>query len=47
VSVLPREQALKLVEATPGSAAYLVTLDPNEKPIIIASKRFPDFVTKE
>ena len=43
VSVLPREEALKLVEDTPDAAAYIVTLDKDEKPIVVASKRFPQF----
>lgn len=43
VSVLPPEQALKSVEDTPGAAAYIVTLDSNEKPIVVQSKRFPHF----
>jgi thiamine biosynthesis lipoprotein len=41
VSVLPPEQALKLVEDTPGAAAYIVILDRDEKPVTTASKRFP------
>ncbi|MBN9121033.1 MAG: FAD:protein FMN transferase [Planctomycetes bacterium] len=41
VSVLPPEQALTLVEETPGAAAFIVTLDKNEKPVTTASKRFP------
>ena len=36
VSVLPPEQALKLVEDTPGAAAYIVILDKDEKPIVTA-----------
>ena len=43
VSVLPPEQALKLVEDTPGAAAYIVILDKDEKPVTTASKRFPQF----
>jgi FAD:protein FMN transferase len=43
VSVLPVEAALKLVEDTPGAAAYIVTLNPDEKHIVVASKRFPQF----
>ncbi len=43
VSVLPKDQALKLVEETPNAAAYIVVLDENEKPMIAASKRFPEF----
>jgi thiamine biosynthesis lipoprotein len=43
VSVLPPEQALKLVEDTPGAAAYIVILDKDEKPVVTASKRFPKF----
>jgi len=41
VSVLPPEQAIKLVEATPGAACYIVILDKNEKPVTTASPRFP------
>ncbi|WP_232069805.1 FAD:protein FMN transferase [Gemmata massiliana] len=41
VSVLPPEQALKLVEETPGAATYIVVLDKDEKPVATASKRFP------
>jgi len=41
VSVLPPERALKLIEDTPGAAAYIVILDKDEKPVITASKRFP------
>jgi FAD:protein FMN transferase len=41
VSVLPPEQALKLVEETTGAAAYIVVLDKNEKPVTTVSKRFP------
>ncbi|MCE9564703.1 MAG: FAD:protein FMN transferase [Planctomycetes bacterium] len=47
VSVLPPEQALKLVEVTPGAAAYIVILDKDEKPVITASKRFPKFDAKK
>jgi FAD:protein FMN transferase len=47
VSVLPRDAALKLVEDTPGAAAYLVTVEKDEKPIIVASKRFPKFVSND
>ena len=43
VSVLPSEQALKLVEDTPGAAAYVVILDKDDKPVTTASKRFPQF----
>ncbi len=43
VSVLPPEQALKLVEDTPGAAAYIVILDKGDKPVTTASKRFPQF----
>jgi len=43
VSVLDREKALRLVEDTPGAAAYIVTLDPDEKPIVVQSRRFPHF----
>jgi thiamine biosynthesis lipoprotein len=46
VSVLPPEQSLKLVEDTPGAAAYIVILDKDEKPIITASKRFAQFERK-
>jgi FAD:protein FMN transferase len=41
VSVLPQEQALKLVEDTPGAAAYIVIMGKDEKPMVTASKRFP------
>jgi thiamine biosynthesis lipoprotein len=41
VSVLPPDEALKLVEATEGAAAYVVILDKDEKPVTTASKRFP------
>ena len=41
VSVLPPDEALKLVEATEGAAAYIVILDKDEKPVTTASKRFP------
>jgi thiamine biosynthesis lipoprotein len=41
VSVLPPEQALKLVEDTPGAACYIVIPDKDEKPVTTASKRFP------
>jgi thiamine biosynthesis lipoprotein len=41
VSVLPPEQALKLVEDTPGAACYIVILGKDEKPITTFSKRFP------
>jgi thiamine biosynthesis lipoprotein len=41
VSVLPPEQALKLIEETPGAACYVVILDKDEKPVTMASKRFP------
>jgi thiamine biosynthesis lipoprotein len=43
VSVLPLDDALKLVEATPDAACYIVTLDKDEKPLVTASKRFPQF----
>jgi thiamine biosynthesis lipoprotein len=43
VSVLPPDAALKLVEDTPGSAAYIVILDKDDKPVATASKRFPQF----
>jgi thiamine biosynthesis lipoprotein len=43
VSVLPPEQALKLIEQTPGAACYVVILDKDEKPVATASKRFPQF----
>ncbi|MBA4187697.1 MAG: FAD:protein FMN transferase [Planctomycetaceae bacterium] len=46
VSVLPPEQALKLVEETAGAAAYIVVLDKNEKPVVTTSKRFPAFEPK-
>lgn len=41
VSVLPPDRALKLVEETPGAAAYIVILDKDDKPVATASKRFP------
>ena len=41
VSVLPPEQALKLIEDTPGAAAYIVVLGKDGKPAATASKRFP------
>jgi len=44
VSVLPPEQALRLVEDAPGAAAYIVVLDKDEKPVVTTSKRFPKFV---
>jgi thiamine biosynthesis lipoprotein len=47
VSVLPQEQALKLVEETPGAAAFIVVLGKDEKPLVTASKRFPTFVKME
>lgn len=43
VSVLPPAQALKLTEETPGAACYVVVLDKDEKPVVTASKRFPQF----
>jgi thiamine biosynthesis lipoprotein len=43
VSVLNHENALELVEDTPGAAAYIVTLNPDEKPIVVQSKRFAHF----
>lgn len=46
VSVLPPERALKLVEDTPGAAAYIVTLDKDGKPVVTTSKRFPKFESK-
>lgn len=46
VSVLPPEQALKLVEETPKAACYIVILDKDEKPVTTASKRFPAFEKK-
>ncbi|QEG30679.1 Thiamine biosynthesis lipoprotein ApbE precursor [Gemmata obscuriglobus] len=42
VSVLPPEQGLKLVDATPGAATSIVVLGQNNKPVVTASKRFPD-----
>jgi thiamine biosynthesis lipoprotein len=47
VSILPSERALKLVEDTPGAAAYIVILDKDEKPIVTSSKRFPRFEVRE
>jgi FAD:protein FMN transferase len=46
VSVLPPDRALKLVDNTPGAAAYIVILDKDEKPVVTESKRFPRFETK-
>jgi thiamine biosynthesis lipoprotein len=46
VSVLPPEQALKLVDETPGAAAYIVVLDPDGMPVVTASKRFEQFEAK-
>jgi len=45
VSVLDPKMALKLVEDTPSAAAYIVTLDSNEKPIVVQSRRFPLFAS--
>ena len=42
VSVLPPERGLKLVEDTPGTAAYIVTLGKDEQPVVTASKGFPE-----
>jgi thiamine biosynthesis lipoprotein len=47
VSVLPQEEALKLVEDTPGAAAYIVILHKDEKPVATASKRFAQFEAKD
>lgn len=47
VSVMPQEPALKLIEDTPGAAAYIVILDKAEKPVATASKRFPKFEARE
>jgi len=47
VSVLPPDRALKLVENTPGAAAYIVILDKDEKPVVTESKRFSKFEVKE
>ncbi|VTT96799.1 family lipoprotein : Membrane-associated lipoprotein involved in thiamine biosynthesis OS=Singulisphaera acidiphila (strain ATCC BAA-1392 / DSM 18658 / VKM B-2454 / MOB10) GN=Sinac_2716 PE=4 SV=1: ApbE [Gemmataceae bacterium] len=47
VSVLQPEQAMKLVEDTPGAAAYIVVLGADEKPVATASKRFPKFAGTE
>lgn len=47
VSVLPPEKALRLVEETPGVAAYIVVLDDKGQPRITASRRFPQFATPE
>jgi thiamine biosynthesis lipoprotein len=43
VSVLPPDQAMKLVEVTPGAAASIVILDKDGKPVITSSKRFGSF----
>jgi FAD:protein FMN transferase len=47
VSVLPPEQALKLVEDMPGAAAYIVILDKDEQPVATASKRFAQYEKKD
>lgn len=47
VSLLPPEQALKLVEDTPGAAAYIVILDKDDKPVVTVSKRFSHFEARE
>jgi FAD:protein FMN transferase len=47
VSILPSGRSLKLVEDTPGAAAYIVILDKDEKPVVTASKRFPQFEVRE
>jgi thiamine biosynthesis lipoprotein len=47
VSVLPSDQALKLVEDTPGAAAFIVILDKDEKPVATTSKRFAQFEQKQ
>ena len=47
VSVLPPDKGLKLVEDTPGAAAYIVILDGNEKLVTTISKRFTQFEPKE
>jgi thiamine biosynthesis lipoprotein len=46
VSILPPEAALKLVEDTPGAAAYIVILDGDDKPVATASKRFSQYEPK-
>lgn len=47
VSVLPVDAALKLVEATPGAACYIVVLDAQEKPVVTASQRFGHYEVKK
>jgi thiamine biosynthesis lipoprotein len=47
VSILPPAEALKLVEETPGAAAYIVVLDKDEKPVVTASRRFANFAVRE
>ena len=43
VSVLPPEQALKLVEETPGAATYIAIVEKDEKVVVTTSKRFAEF----
>jgi thiamine biosynthesis lipoprotein len=47
VSVLPADQALKLIDQTPGTAVYIVILDEDDRPIITTSKLFPKFELKD
>ncbi len=47
VSVLPTEQAMKLIEGTPGAACYVVRLGKDGSPVATASRRFPRFETPE
>lgn len=46
-SVLPQKSAFRLIDNTPDAAAYIVTVDRDEKPIAIASQRFPKFATRD
>jgi thiamine biosynthesis lipoprotein len=47
VSVLPPDQALKLIDETPGTAAYIVVLGEDGKPVVTTSKLFSRFVATE
>ena len=47
VSVLPADDAIKLVEDTQNAAAYVVILGKDDKPTVTASKRFPKFEAKD
>ncbi|MCI0700726.1 MAG: FAD:protein FMN transferase [Planctomycetia bacterium] len=46
VSVLPPKIGLKLVEDTPGAAAYIVVLDKDGELVFHANKRFGQFLQK-